>query len=45
MKNFEHECNGKIVGPSLEAQSKCEKCNCQEEDVTETPCTCSCHSD
>ena len=43
MKNFEHECNGKAADAPLEAQSKCDNCNCAEEDITDVPCDCSCH--
>ncbi len=43
MKNFEHECNGKVADASLETQAKCENCDCNGEDVTEVPCDCSCH--
>jgi hypothetical protein len=43
MKNFEHECNGKVANASLESQSKCDNCNCDEGDITDTPCECSCH--
>lgn len=45
MKNFEHECNGKIAEPPLETQAKCGKCNCTENDVTDAPCECACHND
>ena len=43
MKNFEHECNGKINDSSLESESKCNNCNCDSEDITEVCCNCSCH--
>lgn len=43
MKNFEHECNGKINElPSEEATATCDNCNCNE-DVTEPAGDCSCH--
>lgn len=45
MKNFEHECNGKINDSSLESELKCDNCNCNcdNEDITEVCCNCSCH--
>jgi hypothetical protein len=45
MKNFLHECNGKIAESSLEIQAKCGECNCDENDIAETPCECACHDD
>ncbi len=45
MKNFEHECNGKVEDFNLETEAKCDKCNCENEDITDTPCNCSCHND
>lgn len=43
MENFKHECNGKITESSLEAEFKCDKCECSNDDVTEVPCACECH--
>jgi len=43
MKNFEHECNGKVEDSNLEAQYSCDKCNC-ENYTQENTCECSCHS-
>ena len=43
MKNFEHECNGKVNDSSSEEKKCCNNCNCDENDINDAPCDCACH--
>jgi ligand-binding sensor protein len=46
MKNFKHECNGKVTNPPSEEEEeeKCDNCNCTKNEKSDKPCMCACHA-